>query len=562
MILLAREIDAGMPTSDISSEAGEMHPHALLFTSYNGAKYLFDSATSTIHPWPWQISSVDLDRLYEIGNDHLLAYIDQVGATPDLARYVVLWRTKAGAFGRPLRHTHGELCALESGVVKAEPADRENPHFERVAPMLGEAHGGSLVKEPPPIQLALPSMLANLILVVTDACNLRCKYCLLGGTYEGFKPLRSKHMSWEIARRAVDHFLALNNSPTFQAMNDRKINISFFGGEPLLRGDLIRKVVEYSKALEKRDSYWIDYALTTNLTYLPRDLATYLIDRDIGLQVSIDGPAEIHDRYRADARGCGSFSAMRGNLEKLRDMNSDYFARRVRSAVTLNGNSDLVAINKFFESGDPVIPPVSVVSLLRDFENSEFHRVYPYDPARMWGQYVELMNDYRRRKRDGIPILKDSFLYHLFEEALLVLYSRIMHLGTPTRPAYTSTCQPGRRFAVSTDGKFHVCERINELFPIGDVETGVDFNRCSEMLRHYYASLPDCDRCWARPICGTCMAHNCQNDQFVFESYCNEIRTDLAHRLRFLCTVLEDRPDALSLQDPLIDRTHMLEVSP
>ena len=105
-----------------------------------------------------------------------------------------------------------------------------------------------------------------------------------------------------------------------------------------------------------------------------------------------------------------------------------------------------------------------------------------------------------------------------------MLNNRIIHYGTATRSSYTGACQPGRRLAVSTDGKFHVCERINELFPIGDVETGVDFEKCRDLYVRYYASLPDCDRCWARPVCGTCMANNCRNDTFSFGVRCDDIR--------------------------------------
>jgi uncharacterized protein len=368
-------------------------------------------------------------------------------------------------------------------------------------------------------------------------------------------------MSWEVAKRAVDRFIALNDSPSFQAMHDRKINISFFGGEPLLRGGLIRQVVDYSKTLEKPGcGYWIDYALTTNLTHLPDQLASFLIGRDVGLQVSLDGPERVHDSYRVDAGGKGSFRTAMRNLEKLRKLDAAYFARRVTSIVTINGNSDLLAINEFFESGDPAIPPVAFVGPIRDLEQSEFHRRFPFDGARFANQYRQLMEEYVRRQRNHIPVARGQFLYRLVEEGLRALDERVMHPGTPARPVYTGTCQPGRRLAVSTDGKFHVCERINEHFPIGDVENGLDLAKCSELLRRYYHSLPDCDRCWARSICGVCMASNCSDGEFEFGARCERLRLDLAHRLQLLCTVREAGADALSSSDPLADRMNMLEV--
>jgi uncharacterized protein len=402
--------------------------------------------------------------------------------------------------------------------------------------------------------------MANLILVVTDACNLRCRYCILGGTYEGFKALREQHMTWETAKAAVDHFIALNSNPAFAAMHDRKINISFFGGEPLLKGDLIRRVVEYAEGKETPGcGYWIDFGLTTNLTYLPDKLAAFLAEHEIGVLVSLDGPEEVHDACRVDAAGHGSFKRIRQNLDKIRAIAPEYYARYVKATVTVNGNSDLRAIYEFFESGDPLVPQIGFLGLVRDLEHSEFHRRNPFDQGRLWEQYLALMEEYRRRKREGVRVTKGEFLYRLFEEGLRLLNGRLMHSGAPVRPAYTGTCQPGRRLAVSTDGRFHMCERINEHFPIGDVRTGVDWKCAAAVLQRYYDALPDCENCWARPICGTCMANNCQGDQFDFGARCKHLRFELAYRLRLLCTILEDNPAAFDEGDGFIEETRFLE---
>lgn len=505
---------------------GEQHSPALVFSSFNGSRYLFDSATSTLHPWPWGVEGPELDRLYATPDEDLSAFTDSIGAPPALARYVRLWRDHAAAFGRY--------------TTENSPS---------VAP-----------KQAPAVHGVWASLMANLILVVTDACNLRCRYCILGGTYEGFKPLREQAMTWETAKAAIDHFIALNRRPAFEAMPGRKINISFFGGEPLLRGDLIQQAVEYAKAQERPGcGYWIDFALTSNLTHLPDKLAAFLAKHEVGVQVSLDGPAKEHDAFRVNAAGRGSFEHVRRNLEKLRTLDPVYYERCVRTVVTINGNSDLRVLHEFFESGDPLVPPISFVGLVRDLERSEFHRRYPFDPGRLWGQYVQLMDEYRRRKRERIPIGKGEFLYRLFEDGLLNLRGRLMHAGAQQQPAYTGTCMPGRRLAVSTYGRFHMCERINEKFPIGDVHTGVDWPRTAALLQHYYDTLPDCDNCWARPICGTCMANNCQGDAFEFGARCNHLRAELEHRLQLLCTVLEENPASLDDGDAFVEESRFLE---
>lgn len=578
-------------TPHISMRGAEPHRGALLFYSLHGARYLFDTGTSSLHPWPWPVEGGALDILYESSGE-VLAWHAAAGKFPeDLISYVQTWRRHAGAFGKPIcggqRHvappawaggcSAGEGCTIggEEGCGTASSQSGSAPEIDSFTGPKGAecigcavepsacASGGGCAKgrpkTPPPLQFHLPSMFGNLMLVVTDGCNLQCAYCMLGG-YKGYKPLRAKHMDWETAKAAIDEFVALNNTPAHRAMHNRKINIAFFGGEPLLRGDLLMRAVDYSKKLEKPGcGYWIDYSLTTNLTHLPDELAAFLVSRDVSVQVSIDGPPEVHDRYRVTRNGKGSFDRMYRNLEKLRALDAGYFEKRVRAVITFNGNSDILAMHAFFSSGDPHIPKIAFIGSVRDMEVAEFHRRHPYDPARLYGQYRELMDIYFEQKQTGAPVVHGDFLYHLFEEPLLTLYKRIMSVGMGEKNSYTATCQPGRRIAVATDGRYHVCERINEEFPIGDVQNGLDRAACENLMKRYYAALPDCDSCWANALCISCLAHNCHEGRFHFEERCVHIRAELSFKLQMLCTLLEKVPHPFATDDALID---MVPVAP
>lgn len=541
------------------ADIAEHHAHALLFSSPNGARYLYDSPTSSIHPWPWTIKAKQLDDVYVASQKSLPPLLEQLGAPPELVDYIQLWRTSAGAFAlEGLLQRDCATCAPQQRIypfTDAHPLHIPAESTSDDVPLVPRAKE----KKPPPLLFNLPSLFGNLMLVVTDSCNLRCKYCMLGGGYEGFKPLRGKHMNWDTAKKAVDHFIALNKGPTFQSMHDRKINIAFFGGEPLLRGKLIKQVVCYAKKLEKPGcGYWIDFSMTSNLTGLTPEMARFLIEHEVGLQVSIDGPKTEHDKYRVGPEGQGSFDSMVQHLKMLYDLDENYFKQRVRCVVTLNGNSNLTKIKKFFESGAPHIPRIAFLGMVRDMETSTFHKAFPFDPKRLSKQYFELLKEYLKRKKSKTPVQKGEFLYHLFEEPLESIYKRVMTSGMLERTHYTGSCQPGRRFAVSTDGKFHICERINEEFPLGDVEKGIDWDQCRSVMARYYHALPDCDHCWARALCTSCVAHNCEKNGFDFEHRCNHIRIELAHKLRTLCALLEEVPDAFKTGDPLIDRHAMI----
>jgi uncharacterized protein len=516
-------------------EKPEEHAHAVVFSSAGSTRYLFDAATSSVHPWPWSITGDRLDGLYACEDGEVGALVARASSPAWLADYVLAWRGKAGAF-RSWPDAHA--CASPCAGCASKDASRQ----------------------PPERRITSPAIYANLLLIVTDSCNLRCKYCLFSGHYASFHNYRARVMDHETARKAVEHFFALNELPAFQAAADRKTNIAFFGGEPLLEGELIRDVVTFAKA-RARPHHTLDFSATTNLTHLPDDLAAFFVREGVGLQVSLDGPPEEHDRYRCYPDGRGSYAVIRSNLEKLRALSPRYFDERVRAVVTLNGNSDLEAINRYFESGDPAVPQVSFIGYVRDLECSSFHEAYPFDPHRLRAQYDRLVAEYVGLRRAGHRFERGRFMRQFLEEPLSTLYRRLMWTGAPRRTAYTGTCQPGRRIAVGTDGRFHICERIGEGFPIGHVDIGLDAARCEAVERAYYESLPDCDRCWARALCTVCFAVVAREEHFELpERRCVAVRAEMAHRLGLLYTLLEGVPDPFPSGDPLVDRHDLVRL--
>ncbi len=503
----------------------------------NRAKYLFDAATGTVHAWPDGVSVADTELLYSTPDEAVPGFVEALGAPPHLTALILKWRRRAGCFKAP-----GPAASCD------ECADHTNRGVNACESPLGTAWRPT------------PSVMSNLILVLTDDCNLRCKYCIFSGQYEGYKSIRRDKMSWETARRAVDRFLELNDQRPFRSIPRRKLDIAFFGGEPLLEGPLLRRVVAYARS-KRKAHYNLCFSATTNLTHLPIDLAEFLVDNEVGLLVSMDGPQEVHDRYRRNRADGGTFDAIRRNLEKLYRIDKDYFHKHVRAVVTLTGNSDLLAIRDFFDSDDPLVPPIDFVGNIRDQAHGEFHEKYPADTRRAEKQYHELFDEFRDRKRRGVPEPEGSFFHRLFESGLRTLYERTMFVGIPGRHWTTGTCEPGRRIAVSTDGRFHLCERINEDFPIGDVERGFDLDRAASVLGRYRDALPDCDRCWARALCGTCYAQACDGGDFrVSEEMCDVTCGGIAQQLIALYTILEEAPNALSSGDPLMDRNGLLEL--
>jgi uncharacterized protein len=137
-------------------------------------------------------------------------------------------------------------------------------------------------------------------LILTDQCNLRCSYC--------FEKDKNPHnMSDETAMAAVD-FLMEESGPI------KRLTILFFGGEPLLRFDLLQKVHAYAMEESAKRGKSINWDMTTNGTLITEEKARWLAKAGVRYLLSLDGGREDHDRYRKFASGRGSFDTVAKNL--------------------------------------------------------------------------------------------------------------------------------------------------------------------------------------------------------------------------------------------------------
>lgn len=141
-------------------------------------------------------------------------------------------------------------------------------------------------------------------LILTGNCNLRCSYCW----EKGGKPV---DMSEETAFAAIDFFMETSR-------NLRELTVLFFGGEPLLRFDLMQRVWDYgtecAKALGKR----ISWNMTTNGTLLNEEIMRWLAKHKVKYLLSVDGGREDHDRFRRFADGRGSFDVIAGKIALMK----------------------------------------------------------------------------------------------------------------------------------------------------------------------------------------------------------------------------------------------------
>ena len=174
--------------------------------------------------------------------------------------------------------------------------------------------------------------LQQLTLQVTQQCNLRCEYCIYSGIYDGNRTHANKRMNFEVARKAIDFFLE-------HSIETSDVVIGFYGGEPLLEFELIRRCVEYAN--ERCEGKRIQYNITTNATLLKGEVAKFLVEHDFDVSISLDGSKEEHNASRKFKNGEGSFDVVIQNLKTMMEKYPEFEKRRISILTTVNPYMDL-----------------------------------------------------------------------------------------------------------------------------------------------------------------------------------------------------------------------------
>lgn len=164
----------------------------------------------------------------------------------------------------------------------------------------------------------------SVYLLLSHFCNQKCIYCLNGrNTYQKQQRII---MPEKIALKAI--------RTVWESISTQgRLEIVFFGGEPLLNWPLAKTTIDYCekelrpKAPERK----IHYHLTTNLTIFPVDLIEYSRRHGITFLVNVDGPEDIHNATRPFRNGKGSFKTTVKNIRRLIDAG---FEVQLRATIT------------------------------------------------------------------------------------------------------------------------------------------------------------------------------------------------------------------------------------
>lgn len=344
---------------------------------------------------------------------------------------------------------------------------------------------------------------SNFVLLnVTEDCNLRCKYCIYSGEYKGQRLRTQEVMRTDTAFKAVDFMLGKDNVDDFF--------VGFYGGEPLENFGLIQEVIGYIN--KKYPSKHVKYSMTTNGTLLD-EVSDFIIDNNFLLNVSLDGPKSVHDRWRTFGKK-GSFDVIYSNLEEIKAKNSEYY-KNVTFSATIVDTSHLLDILHFFDN-DPLTKNhlVSVNPLERRLlkDQDKFPQTNAQD-----SQVADLANEYIRQMSLGPSV--SPFLSGAFDLQLKKIWNRCRHrLSAVERPG--GACIPGgRRLFVDTGGNFYACERVGRNGSIGSVDEGLRLDNIKDLLVTYLnIRNSSCTSCWSSRLCGVCISNLTSDTGFSEDS--------------------------------------------
>lgn len=321
-----------------------------------------------------------------------------------------------------------------------------------------------------------------LCLHVAHSCNLNCAYCFASqGKYQGERAL----MSFETGKRALDFLI--ENSGT-----RRNLEVDFFGGEPLMNWDVVKKLVEYARSIEKEKGKNFRFTLTTNGVNIDDDVIEFSNREMSNVVLSLDGRKEIHDRYRVDYSGKGSWDLIVPKFQKFvkERGNKAYYMR----GTFTHANPDFLEdIKQMLDLGFTELSMEPVVCASGD--PSELTQE---DKAIVLSQYEKLAELMLERDKQGKPF---TFYHYMIDlKGGPCIYKRISGCGSGTE-----------YMAVTPWGDLYPCHQFvgDEKFRLGDIWKGVsntavqdEFASCNVYAR------PDCHDCWAKLYCsGGCAAN-------------------------------------------------------
>ena len=326
------------------------------------------------------------------------------------------------------------------------------------------------------------NVIKAMCLHVAHTCNLNCSYCFASqGKYQGDRAV----MSYEVGKRAFDFLIEKSGSR-------RNLEVDFFGGEPLMNWDVVKKLVAYARSIEKEHNKNFRFTLTTNGMLIDDEVIDFLNKEMSNVVLSLDGRPEVHDHFRKDYKGRGSYDVIVPKFRRLVEARGgkNYYVRGTYTHSNVDFTNDILHMADlgFTElSMEPVVcPPGDPYALTEE------------DLPKLFEQYEILAKEMIKRKKEGRGFTFYHYMLDLKNGPCI--YKRITGCGSGTE--YVS---------VTPWGELYPCHQFvgDEKYSLGNIWDGIKNTEVQDEFRSCNAyAREECKDCWAKLYCsGGCAAN-------------------------------------------------------
>lgn len=318
----------------------------------------------------------------------------------------------------------------------------------------------------------LKRQLQSIILPIAGTCNLKCPYCFARANRGNFAfPNYTEHDVDFILKQIDKH------------SHDIPINLIFFGGEPMMKYDIIKYTINQIKT--KYPHLKVGYSITTNGTLLNKERIQFMRENNFALLLSMDG-YDNNFNYRKFINGKSSVNRVLKNIDLLKSMNMPF---EIRATIT-SDNPYVFETHVFFEE----LESDYILAFAYSSENKLNEDLNTFDTrslSNIRNAYEKLLFYYRDKLKGKKPI------YNANIATMIKTFETRLHRDY--------ICAAGfNYFTVMADGSIYSCAHLmnNPQYIIGNIS---DFNSLINKRINYIAkdikTIRGCKDCWAKNIC-------------------------------------------------------------
>ena len=326
-------------------------------------------------------------------------------------------------------------------------------------------------------------LIRGLQLIVSNACNFRCKYCFVNDMYNSKERTEfqtnsaNQAMAWDIAKMAMDKMLKLLKENKHQTLT-----VEFFGGEPLTNWPLVKKILKYYH--NKKYGVNIAYTITTNGSLITKEIAETFKKYNVAAVISFDSPK---NKERVCADGRGALETIGGNLEILKKTGNWAAFNSTLSKETLPDYDGRALVDFAKQNG------IAMIGLILDLDLKFYQNKNNKEQV-----VKKLWTTYQYAKQNGIAIA--GYWHQIFNQ---IIGRQALNL----RSGYKTCPAAGCKISVEPAGHIFICKCCSGyLGHIKNPEQVLASEKYLEYAMKAYRNAADCAGCEIENFCaGVCM---------------------------------------------------------